>query len=370
MKIKLSSIILFATILFFSCENAGKASNDGKITISGTLKNAPDGNLILSEFTDSRPIVLDTLDLMDGNYSFELELDSPKFLELDLYGREKIRLALFDEDVQVNYDFSTPNSLEITGSQDSQEMIKIQTLMTNYQNQVNELNEEYYAAMSANDAEAIKAIQEKALNLEANQSDQVKEVINSMDDSFASLAALGFLNTKNDFPFIDSLVTELNTRYPDTKMILQIKQQLDEMRALSIGQVAPEIESTNPNGELLKLSDYRGKYVLIDFWAAWCKPCRQENPNLVRMYAQYKEKGLEIFGVSLDRAREPWIEAIAADGLTWPQVSDLTYFDGPAPTTYKINAIPASFLLDPEGRIVARDLRGASLENKLAELFD
>ncbi|MFC3881525.1 redoxin domain-containing protein [Algoriphagus namhaensis] len=370
MKIQLSSFILFATILFFSCENAGNASNDGKITISGTLKNAPDGNLILSEFTDSRPIVLDTLTLTDGNYSFELELESPKFLELDLYGREKVRLALFDEDVQVNYDFSKANSLEINGSKDSQEMIKIQTLMTNYQNQVNELNEEYYAAMSANDAEAIKTIQEKALNLEANQSDQVKEVINSMDDSFASLAALGFLNTKNDFPFIDSLVTELNNRYPDTKMILQIKQQLDEMRALSIGQVAPEIESTNPNGELLKLSDYRGKYVLIDFWAAWCKPCRQENPNLVRMYAQYKDKGLEIFGVSLDRAREPWVEAIATDGLTWPQVSDLTYFDGPAPTTYQINAIPASFLLDPEGRIVARDLRGASLENKLAELFD
>lgn len=370
MKIKLFSIVLVLGISLFSCDGGSKAAGEGKIRISGTLTNMPQGSLVLSEFTDSRPIVLDTLEVNEGEYSFDLDLDSPKFLELDLYGERKIRLALYDEDVEVNYDFANAESLEILGSEDSQEMIKIESLMTNYQEQVNALNEEYYAAMSANDTEAIKAIQAKALDLEANQSDQVKTVINSMGDSFAALAGLGFLNTKNDFPFIDSLVTELNQRYPDTKMILQMKQQLDEIRMLSIGQVAPEIESTNPNGELLKLSDYRGKYVLIDFWAAWCKPCRQENPNLVRMYAEYKDKGLEIFGVSLDRAREPWVEAIAADGLTWPQVSDLTYFDGPAPTTYQINAIPASFLLDPEGRIIAQNLRGASLENKLAEIFD
>ena len=151
---------------------------------------------------------------------------------------------------------------------------------------------------------------------------------------------------------------------------LSKQQQLDEMRALSVGQPAPEIELPNPDGRIVKLSDLRGKYVLIDFWAAWCKPCRQENPNVVRLYNQYKDKGFEVFGVSLDRTKEDWVKAIADDGLTWTQVSDLKYFNSVAAELYQIDAIPATYMVDPDGNIIAKDLRGPSLENKLAELFD
>ena len=126
----------------------------------------------------------------------------------------------------------------------------------------------------------------------------------------------------------------------------------------------------NPQGEMVKLSDMKGKYVLIDFWAAWCKPCRQENPNLVRMYNLYKDKGFEVFGVSLDRTKEDWLKAIEDDVLTWTHVSDLQYFNSKAAETYQINAIPATYMLDPDGKIIAKDLRGPSLENKLAEIFD
>ncbi|MCU0402517.1 MAG: TlpA family protein disulfide reductase, partial [Algoriphagus sp.] len=105
-------------------------------------------------------------------------------------------------------------------------------------------------------------------------------------------------------------------------------------------------------------------------WAAWCKPCRQENPNVVRLYNQYKDKGFEVFGVSLDRTKEDWIKAIADDQLTWTHVSDLKYFNSAAAELYKIDAIPATYMIDPDGKIIARDLRGPSLENKLAELFD
>lgn len=365
----MNGIFLLSILSFFSCGE--KQSNNGKVEISGTIENAPAGAVILSQFTDSRPIVLDTLQLDNkGNFNYEVAVDSPTFYELNLYGEKLIRLALYKEDVDVSYDFSNPESLAISGSQDSQEMVKIETLMESYQAKVNSLNEAYYKAMSENDTETIKQIQTDAMALESNQSSEVKKVINSMGDSFASLAAIGLLNPKNEFQFMDSLVAKLDEKYPETKSIVQLKQQLDEMRALSLGQVAPEIELPNPDGELVKLSDLRGKYVMIDFWAAWCKPCREENPNVVKLYNEYKEKGFEVFGVSLDRTKEDWVDAIAEDGLTWTQVSDLKYFNSEAAELYQIAAIPATYLIDPDGKIIGKDLRGPSLRAKLEEIFD
>lgn len=365
----MNAIVLLALLSFFSCEE--KQSNDGKVEISGTIENAPAGAIILSQFTDSRPIVLDTLQLDGkGKFSYEVAVDTPTFYELNLYGQKSVRLALYNEDVQVDFDFSNPESLVIEGSKDTQEMIKIEKLMEVYQNKVNALNEAYYKAMGENDTETIKQIQTDAMALESNQSTEVKNVINSMGDSFASLAAIGLLNPKNEFQFMDSLANKLAELYPDTKSIVQLKQQLDEMRALSMGQIAPDIELPNPAGEMIKLSDLRGKYVMIDFWAAWCKPCREENPNVVALYNEYNSRGFEIFGVSLDRTKEAWVDAIAEDGLTWTQVSDLQYFNSAAAELYQIAAIPATYLIDPDGKIIGKDLRGPSLRAKLEEIFD
>ena len=142
------------------------------------------------------------------------------------------------------------------------------------------------------------------------------------------------------------------------------------MRRLAIGQVAPEIELPNPDGDLVALSSLRGKYVLVDFWAKWCKPCRQENPNIVRMFKKYNSKGFEVFGVSLDKNKSDWLQAIDEDGLHWTQVSDLKFWNSAAAKTYDITAIPFAVLLDPDGKIIGKNLRGKALENKLAELFD
>jgi len=364
----LVAFVLGVTLL--SCGSA-EEENDGKVALEGKVENAPEGLMILSRFTESRPVVVDTLSLQsDGSFEYTVDVEVPTFFALNLFDQRTVRLALYKEDVQVNYDFSDAESLQISGSKDSQEMQKIDGLIADYQNKVNELNEAYYEAMSNNDTETIKRIQSDALLLEDNQAKQVKEVINSMGDSFASLAAIGLLNSKNEFQFLDSLVAELDKKYPDTKMIIQLKQQLDEMRALSMGQIAPEIELPNPEGQIVKLSDFRGKYVMIDFWAGWCKPCREENPNVVRLYNEYKDQGFEVFGVSLDRTREAWVDAIFEDGLTWTQVSDLKYFNSVAAELYQINAIPATYLIDPDGKIIGKDLRGPSLESKLKEIFE
>ena len=142
------------------------------------------------------------------------------------------------------------------------------------------------------------------------------------------------------------------------------------MRKLAVGQVAPEITLADPSGNMVSLSSLRGNYVMIDFWAAWCKPCRAENPNVVALYKKYNPKGFEVFGVSLDRKKEDWLKAIEKDGLSWTHVSDLQYFNSEAAQLYNIQAIPATYLLDKEGKIIAKNLRGIALRKKLEELFD
>lgn len=146
-------------------------------------------------------------------------------------------------------------------------------------------------------------------------------------------------------------------------------QQPQMPSKFAAGEDVPEISLPTPDGEVLNLSDLRGKYVMIDFWASWCKPCRVENPNVVRVYNKYKDQGFEILGVSLDRDRNSWLQAIENDKLTWKHVSDLKFWQSEAAQSYGINAIPYTVLLDQQGKVIAENLRGASLEAKLGEIF-
>jgi len=149
----------------------------------------------------------------------------------------------------------------------------------------------------------------------------------------------------------------------------QINANQKSKQKLSIGQVPPEIALPNPQGDTVTLSSLRGKYVLLDFWASWCKPCRVENPNLVKAYKKYKEEGFEIYQVSLDKKRSAWLNAIEKDNLNWVHVSDLEFWNSSAARTYNIRSIPASFLLNKEGEIIDKNLRGDALHKKLHEIF-
>lgn len=165
-----------------------------------------------------------------------------------------------------------------------------------------------------------------------------------------------------------ALVQEMMAEMREKQMAQQ-KAAGASRSAVQVGQAAPDISLPTPAGEAISLSSLRGKYVLVDFWASWCRPCRAENPNVVRVYNKYKDKGFEILGVSLDRSKDAWVKAIEKDGLTWPHISDLKFWQSAAAKTYGVSAIPYTVLVGPDGKVIAQNLRGASLERKLEELF-
>ena len=156
----------------------------------------------------------------------------------------------------------------------------------------------------------------------------------------------------------------------ETQQIVNLRTNVNKLKSLVIGGEAPDFSMKTPEGESMKLSDLRGKIVMVDFWASWCGPCRRENPNVVALYNKYNEKGFEILGVSLDRTKKPWLQAIEKDGLTWHHVSDLKGWKNEVAQMYNVTSIPQTLLLDQEGKIIARNLRGEALAQRLAEIFD
>jgi len=359
--------ILTIILLLSSCK---EQDFDGKIEISGQISNFDLNELVLYKQTGYDFTVVDTFSLdKNGKFNYELKLDEPGFYELRLSDFKSIQLALEKNDLQISYDY-LKGELAIKGSDDAKHMMRINELLQEYQKDINLLNSAYYEAMSNNDVNAVKDIQDKAMGFEIQYAEKAKKLVKDMEGSFVALSAIPLINFRDNFLFWDDVVSKLYEKYPTMKLISNLQMEIEEMRPLSIGQLAPEISLNNPKDELINLSDLRGKYVLIDFWAAWCKPCREENPNVKRLYEKYKDKGFEVFGVSLDRTKEAWVKAISDDGLNWVHVSDLKYFNSDAAATYKINAIPATYLLDTDGRIVAKDLRGIGLEKKLEEIFN
>lgn len=163
---------------------------------------------------------------------------------------------------------------------------------------------------------------------------------------------------------------EIKDEFKENGYVEQFKAETAKLKVLAIGQPAPEFEGYTPQNKLVKLADLRGKYLLVDFWASWCAPCRQENPNIVKQYQAFKAKGFEVLGVSLDNNPGPWMRAIQDDKLEWTNISDLQAWGSTVVGLYRIKAIPTSYVLDPEGKIVAKNLRGKDLEDFLKKTLN
>lgn len=374
MKFRNLNVALLGLFAFTSCsqgQGQEARTGDDKVVVQGSIQNpVRGGHIILEEVQNNTVVPVDTFQLADGNtFNETVEVKEPGFYRLNLFGKQYATLVLHNEDVQVEADMNSQEPPRVKGSQDTDYMEQINGVLRENQKAVMALEKEYVEARDHQNAARMKELEAEYMAMEQQKREKVKQVMRGMNSSITQIYGVNYLDREEDFPFLDSLATRLNRDIPNSKYVKDFAQGVNSMRATVVGQLAPEISLPNPQGETKKLSDLRGNYVLVDFWAAWCGPCRRENPNVVAMYNKYHDKGFEVFGVSLDRNREDWVKAIEKDGLTWTQVSDLSYFNSEAAKTYSINAIPATVLLDKEGRIIARNLRGPALEQKLEELL-
>lgn len=381
MKLKGLVLFLFSCTAFITCSSSGKeeGGTDGswEVTIRGKVLNPNPGQITVSELSDGGGSGgwMDTIVLKsDHTFTKKVKLKEPGYYRLNFYNRQVINLILYKSDLEITVDGGDMyGKSEIKGSPDIDFIGKVTEIVQSVQNapEVTQLNQQFEAARQKGDQATMIALQQKYQALSAGKQREAAELIRQQP---ASLGVINLLqnNIIDKDVFFDVYVDaaeKLKKEWPDYTHAKSFIEMVDKMKATAVGQIAPEIALPNPEGQVTKLSSMQGKYVLVDFWAKWCGPCRAENPNVVRLYNKYKDKGFTVFGVSLDRNREDWLKAIKDDGLAWTHVSDLKYWQSEAAKTYNITAIPFSLLLDPNGVIVAKNLRGPSLEKKLEEIF-
>ncbi len=367
-------IIGFALVLFIISCSSKPIDKGWDITITGKVNYPQGGKVTIRQFQANGLGEPDSIKVVGGRFEKKMHVAEPGYYQLNFYDQQVFNVILNKTNLDITLDGNNMQGMvQIKGSPEYDLIVKVQTLLHDIQASplMVSIKDRFNQAAAANNQNAIQSIRAEYMAAVKVGTDSVAALLKRQPSSFGTLDLLqqGVLDADSYPDVFQDAAVKIQKEYPESRLAKDFIRKVDMQKATAVGQVAPEIALPNPKGDTVRLSSLRGKYVLVDFWAKWCGPCRRENPNVVKAYHQFKSKGFEVFGVSLDRTKEDWVQAIAEDGLEWTQVSDLKYFDSQAARTYNINAIPFSILLDKNGVIIAKNLRGAALEEKLNEVL-
>lgn len=354
-----------ANIFLFFFLGACNAANSDKFILSGRIDNADDLETVMLYEGET---FLDSLALDEkGSFYMEGTAEGPTAYQL-VVGQAGYMLILENGDkVEFSTDLHNAQEYSVKGSKASAKMKELNQLMDKFQEQQMGLQDEFEERLGNGEDQSVvqnELIQKDAL-FSQEISKQLVKFTQENEDNLAGFFGMLMLFSVNETEHEQALVSyaeKAKDQFPNNETVQAFAEHMESIKALSIGQVAPDFGALTPDGKEVKLSDLRGQYVLLDFWAAWCTPCRHENPNIVEQYHAFKDKGFTVFGVSLDGERDAWLKAIEDDKLEWTQVSELKMWDSEAGRLYNITSIPASFMIDPDGKIIGKNLRGPALK--------
>jgi peroxiredoxin len=368
-------IILAIVFIFSSCQ---KESNE--YLISAIIDGVPDGKKVtLRTFKDGKPLEVQTTFVKSGKFSMNGSIKNPDIHLLQVEGTKgalpfilennKLDITMYKDSLDVSL---------IRGSEENVIANKYMGAVRKFKMESDELRKKYSEAQQKRDTLFLKEYIAKNQELRNRNNKHNIEFIKANSGKLFAVLILENLLNNNAIKIneTNNLFSSLAKDVQKSVAGIRIKKLINLRMATEIGAIAPDFTAPDPDGKQISLNEIKGKVTIIDFWAAWCGPCRKENPNVVKLYEKYHDKGLEIIGVSLDgnsRQKDPkkaWLDAIEKDGLKWHQVSNLNYFRGPVAKQYNIQAIPATFILDSEGKIIAKNPRGPALEQKISELLN
>jgi peroxiredoxin len=355
-------------------------AQDGTYTVQGTVGtyNAP--SKVYIQYAVKGKVTTDSVTLKDGKFQFTGSIGNapnnaylifsekgtgPAYKDYKSIYLEKGTITVTSNDLLAN--------AKVAGGKTNEDNERFQLAYKPINDAQKVIDEKEKAATpeQLQSPEFIKQDKLAQKALDGQEMEMNKKFIHDNPGSYISLNALETYAYSADYAEISPLYNGLSDELKNSERGKEWAERLPKLKAVALGATAPVFAEADTSGKVVSLESFRGKYVLVDFWASWCGPCRRENPNVVKAYNRYKGKNFTIVGVSLDRpgAKDKWLAAIHKDGLTWTQVSDLQFWKSKTADMYAVRAIPQNFLIDPNGKIIGKNLRGDDLEDKLAELF-
>ena len=351
---------LLAAGMFFGCGDKNGA------TINGTVAGLADSTYIYLGRYDGEMILLDSVLLAGGKFTFQIKDVYPENLYLQFAGqRGSMPFIVENGVISISASFENGNKLVATGTPANDLLQQLNDAKKVYRDQMDALYQAYQAATE----QAVRdSLRREGNALEEQMQEEDTRFIQANNNT---VAAAYLLSQQSTYGYtaeqMDSVLALLGPNVPANAFVDKLKERQQVLAKTAVGQPAPDFTLPQADGTSFTLSSLKGQVVLIDFWASWCGPCRNENPHVVKMYNNYKDHGFTIVGVSLDTDREKWLEAIEADGLTWTQVSEVTGWNTPSAKAYGVVAIPHTVLIDRDGTIVGNVVRGKKLEELVAK---